>query len=587
MKGSKEEVLYIGKAKNLKKRVQSYFREGGDGRAMIPLLVSQVVDIETFIVGSEKEALLLENTLIKKHRPKYNALLKDDKSMIAITLKSHAWPKLEVMRYREKLQGKELIFGPYSHVMAARSTLNVVERLFPLRECSDQEFARRKRPCILYDMKRCLAPCVGLCTKKEYEEVVDQAVSFLKGQNSKVLSNLKKQMQQKAQNLEFEEAGRLLKTIESIETTLEKQVVDQPKDVDADFFGMYREGANVTVAMHFVRQGRLTGQRYFHFPLVLEENDELLSSLILQVYESALFYPQEICVNQELMDKKNIEEWFISFGKDVLLTFPKKGFKKKILALAEENAKATFKRQKESSLQNEKILMELKNKLHLNAFPDTIECFDQSNLSGTNPVSVVVCFKEGIAFKSAYRTYKVSKEAAQDDYLALSQVMERRYSTLAAEDMPDLIVIDGGKGHLNIALKVLEKLNIVTIDILGIAKEEARHDKGMTQEKIFIPYSNLPLFLEKSSEELFFLQRVRDEAHRFALSFQKKRRSKEVQKSILDEIQGIGPLKKRALLKHFGSLKQILAANGSDFENIPGISKKNIEEILRFKTNLR
>lgn len=582
MKGKEGKVLYVGKAKDLKQRVKQYFYPGRDSREIIPYLVQQVVKVETILVHSEKEALLLENTLIKQYKPKYNALLKDDKTYIAIRIAyKHPWPALQIVRMKGRPADDALYFGPYTSAYAGRSTVDLLQRLFPLRQCSDAEFVRRNRPCILYGLKRCVAPCVGKCTADEYREHVDRTISFLKGQDKEIVRSLEKEMLRHADNLEFELAAACQRTIQQIKTTVQQQHVDIPQGGDTDVFGLYREADEAVLCLLFVRGGKVTGSRTFAFSEVVQEDAELLESFLLQHYDAETVPAKEILVAHPLADAHEISEILSGIhGFKVEVATPQRGQKKSIASLALLNAKNAFHQEKDAAALREKTLLKMQETLRLQKYPQLIDCFDNSHMGGTELVSVAVSYCNGFKNTARYRTYKCAQASAGDDYGAMREVLMRRYKRAKEEDnLPDLILIDGGKGHLNIAMKVLEELNLIGIDVIGIAKDESRHDKGVTQEQIFLPNTKDPILLKLNSPVLYFLQEIRDEAHRFAITFQKKQRSKKIVHSSLDDIPGIGPLRKKALLIHFGSVKAIKEATLEDLCKVNGISHANAKVI--------
>lgn len=584
MKNHAGHVIYVGKANSLRQRLKQYFVEGGDGRQMIPLLVSKIESIETIVVSSEKEALLLENTLIKQHKPKFNALLKDDKSYIALML-SHRnnWPMLELVRYKEKPDSNNFYFGPYTSAASARTTFDLLNRLFPLRQCSDQEFLRRTRPCILYDMKRCCAPCVGKCTKEEYARHVECTIRFLKGQDKEILNELKTEMYKASEALEFERAGELYKKILQIQNTLEKQMVDKPSGVDTDVLAIFRQADEVIISQLIFRQGTLTASKHYNFSQIAQDDHELLESFLLQNYEGVTSLPEEIFLPLELPEAKTIAD-ILSVGKrsKVSILFPQRGEKKAFLTMAYTNAEAAFKQQKDIESMRQRTLLEMKEKFHLANYPRRIECFDNSNLSGSDPVSSLVAFTEGRKDSDRYRIYKIKTAEGSDDYGAMREVLERRFKKGKEEnDLPDLLMVDGGKGHLNCAIAILRDLDIVTVDLIGVAKEEGRHDKGATQEQIFLPNIKDPILLRHNSPVLFLLQQIRDEAHRRAITFQRKRRGKKLIKSTLDDIKGIGPAKRKLLLNHFGSIKKLKEASLEELKTLKGLSQSNIDAIIK------
>jgi excinuclease ABC subunit C len=585
MKDREGEVLYVGKANNLRQRIKQYFVPGGDGRYQVPFLVPKVEEIETIIVFSEKEALLLENNLIKKYQPKYNALFKDDKTYIALKLTTqHPWPMLQLVRYRGKPKPDGMYFGPYTSAHGARQTLDLLQRIFPLRQCSDQELIRRSRPCILYDIKRCIAPCVGKCTKSEYDLLVQHVIQFLKGNDREVLKELYHEMQEASDDLDFEKAATIHKTIRYIEKTIEGQLVDKPLGIDIDVWGIFREGDEVLLAKLHFRDGKLIGSSDFNFSKIAQDDEELITSFLLQHYSTQDELPKEIIIPLIIPEAEALSE-VLSMDrsrKSIVLT-PQRGDKRYLVEMAQTNAQALFKQEKDPQVIMERTLLEMQETFHLAHYPERIECFDNSNLGSSEPVSALVGFTNGKKDTKRYRTYKINSTEVPNDYAALYEVLTRRYKKAKDEgDLPDLVVVDGGKGHLNIALKVFSELNIITVDLISLAKEEGRHDKGITAEKVFLPNIKDPIQLRKNSNILFFLQRIRDEAHRFVINFQRKRQTKKTLRSSIEEIQGIGPAKRKALLRHFGSLKKIAEASEEELLNAPKITRRDILNIKKY-----
>ncbi len=570
MKNSAGKVIYIGKAKNLRQRIKQYFVPGRDSRAMVPLLIAQVIHIDTILVLSEKEALLLENTLIKKHQPKYNVLLKDDKTFVSLMINhKHPWPQVRLVRYKGAPKEDGLYFGPYTNALAARQTYELITRLFPLRQCSDQELKRRTRPCLLYSIKRCVAPCVNKCSKEEYDQFVESTIKFLKGQNKEVLKELYKEMEKASGEMEFEKADAFLKTIRQIEhVTEQEQVVSKTKGKDTDVLGLYRHADCVIVAQLLFREGKLVGSEHFTFNEVVEEDEDLLESFILQHYKTKL--PKEILVPVKLSGA-------LTEIVKTQITTPKIGEKKTLIELAIKNAQAIFKLEKNQEELKEKMLLDLQETCKLNRYPKRIECFDTSNLSGSNLVASMAAYTNGERDKKRKRLFKIRGISKPDDYAALHQVLTRRLTRAKTEDdLPDLIIVDGGKGQLNIALDVFKELDIASVDVISLAKENAKHTKGLTEERIFLPEHKDPIHLKPHSPLLFFLQQIRDEAHRTAIAFHKQQRTI---KSSLDTIPGIGPTKRQRLLKHFGSLKRIREASAEELKQVKGINLKDIENI--------
>lgn len=572
MKNAQGKVIYVGKAKQIKQRVKQYFIPGRDGRPMVPFLTAQVETIDTIVVPNEKEALLLENTLIKKHQPKFNVLLKDDKTFISLMVNhKHPWPRIQLVRYKGEPKKEGLYFGPYTSAYAARQTFDLLTRLFPLRQCSDAELKRRSRPCILYGIKRCIAPCVKLCTKEEYQTFVQGAIDFLKGQDKKIIKELQIQMEKASENLEFEKADALLQTIRQIEHVLEGgSVVAKSGGKNSDVLGLYRTGDEVMVMQLFFREGKLVGSEHYGFSKVAGSDEELFSSFILQYYKEQKNLPQEILVPTPIPSA--LSEILL-----VPILHPQKGDKKALLDLAHKNAKANFLKEKDDLALKEKMLLDMQEKLHLSRYPERIECFDASNISGTDLVASMVAFTHGEKDKKRTRLFKIREIKKGDDYAALHQVLSRRLTRAKDEnDLPDLVIVDGGKGQLNVALALFRELDLATIDVIALAKEEAKHTRGITLERVFLPHQSEPIHLDARSPLLFLLQKIRDEAHAKAIGFHRKRREKRVISSALDELPGIGPIKRKRLLAHFGSPKRIKNASIDELKKIKGLTQKDI-----------
>jgi len=586
MKDAQGLVLYIGKAKNLRLRLKQYFALSGDQREMVPYLTAQVETIETIVALTEKDALILENNLIKRHKPKYNVLLKDDKTFVSLFLTQHKWPMLRLIRYKGQPKEKGIYFGPYTNALAARQTFDLISRLFPLRQCSDAELMSRERPCLLYDMKRCIAPCVGKCTEEEYDGHVESAVKLLKGRDTEVLKELKRRMQMASDALEFEKADALLQMIHQIEHVTEVQHVDYPDVKNGDVIGLYREADAVMIALLFFREGKLIGSEHFSFHLIASSDAEILESFLLQHYKNDPSIPSEIIVPLELSQRGALEEILSEAAqRKISIVWPQKGKKRDLIEMGFRNAKALFVREQDARSLKEKMLLDLQETLQLTRFPRRIECFDTSNISGTDPVASLVSFVNGEKDKSSTRLFKIKGKG--DDYAAMREVLHRHFSKEKEKGhFCDLLIVDGGKGQLNIALEVLQDLQIATIDAIGLTKEEARHDKGLTQEKVYVPHRKDPLLINPRSPLLFLLQKIRDEAHRQAIEFHRKRRSKRTLSSSLDDIPGIGPIKKKRLLQRFGSVKAIKEAPVEELRRVPGITKKDIETIVNLKFEL-
>jgi excinuclease ABC subunit C len=585
MKDLEQRVIYIGKAKNLNKRLKQYFLKGGDKRAIIPLLQKEVEEIETLVVGSEVEALLLESSLIKKYKPKFNAIFRDDKSYCKLKVSTeNEWPRLYSLRKKSFAKEKGKFFGPFVSSFAAKQTLEIINKLFPLRECSDQELLARDRPCILFEMGRCLAPCVNKCTKEEYNSWVQKSIKVLLGDDNSLLNELKKSMVISSENLEFEKAGQYLELIQQVEKTVAKQHVDVDLNQDIHALALIRDKEEVTLSLLPFLHGKMQRVENF-FIKSFQSDSEILSSFITQYYQENFVVPEEIILSQDIDSKALLEGYFFGkFNKKCNVIFPKKGKKKHVIDLALSNAKEARSSKDKKEKLKQMTLLELKDKLELKNFPETILCFDISHLSQSYPVASMVVFKNGEAEKKSYRKYKIDPAVAGDDCRSMHEVLLRAFSKKLNEeaDLPHLVVVDGGKGQLKEAIKVLKNLNIKGVDLISLVKEKGRHDKGMSLEKVYVGEELTSVSFSKKERTLLFLQRVRDEAHRFAIEFQRKRMQKETIKSSLWEIPGIGKAKATSLLQHFGSIKNILKAKPEEILSLKGISKKDLSNVLAF-----
>lgn len=589
MKDATGTILYVGKAKNLRARLKQYFAEYGDQREMIPYLVAQIEAIDTIVALTEKDALILENNLIKKHQPKYNAMLKDDKTFVSLVVTRHKWPMVKLVRYKGKPKDDGVYFGPYTNALAARQTYDLLLRLFPLRQCSDAELASRERPCLLYDIKRCCAPCVDKCSEQEYGEHVQGAMRLLKGQDKEVVRDLKRKMEMASESLEFEKAQSLLQMIHQIEHVTTVQHVDNPFAKDSDVIGLYREADAVLIALLLFRDGKIIGSEHFSFHRIASDDPDLLESFILQHYKYKHEFPSEILVPKELGQAEALQEILAeSAQRKVSISTPKIGKKRDLIDMAEKNAKALFVREQDARSLKEKRLLDLQETLQLTRFPRRIECFDTSNISGTDPVASLVCFINGEKDSSRKRLFKIKETVKADDYTAMREVIRRHFIREKEKgDFCDLLIVDGGKGQLNIAREIFEELGIASVDLIGVTKEDARHDKGLTQEKIYLPHRKDPILIDPRSPLLFLLQAIRDEAHRAAIEYHRKRRSKRTLSSELDEIEGIGPVKKKRLLQRFGSVKAIKNAPIEELKNVEGINQKDIETLIQWREGKR
>jgi excinuclease ABC subunit C len=587
MKDAENRILYIGKANLLKNRIKQYFAPAGDHRPMVPFLIRQIAHIDTIVVPSEKEALLLENTLIKKHQPKFNAILKDDKTFVSLMINNrHSWPMIRLIRYKDTPKEDGLYFGPYTSAYAARQTYEILTRLFPLRQCTDEELKRRTRPCLLYSIKRCIAPCVGKCSKEEYDAFVEGAVKFLKGQDKEILKGLYAEMKKASENLEYEHAATILQTIRQIEHVIDTQtLVVKVNGKNSDVLAIYREGEEVMLVQLFFREGKLVGSEHYSFSNILEDEEDLFSSFILQHYQHREGLPDEILLPIPLKDAALVSEILSESHKKkrISILYPQKGEKRALVGIAEENAQAIFQQEKDHLELKEKMLLDLQETLKLNRYPKRMECFDTSNIAGTDPVASLVVFIDGEKDAARTRLFKIKTALKGDDYGAMREVLTRHLTRAKqTDDLPDLIILDGGKGHLNIGLEVFKDLDIASIDLIALAKEEGRHDRGITAERVFLPEHQDPIHLNLRSSLLFLLQKVRDEAHRKAIGFHRKRRQKRLLSSVMDAIPGIGPVKRARLLRHFGSVEKIKQASPEELKQVKGMTQKDIDTLAQF-----
>ncbi|MDO8433162.1 MAG: excinuclease ABC subunit UvrC [Candidatus Binatus sp.] len=580
-------VLYVGKAKSLRPRVRSYFREGGDGRFQVRFLMRKVRDFDTIVTANEKEALILENNLIKQYRPRYNIRLKDDKSYLSAKITNHAWPRITVTRKIVKDGGR--YFGPFGSADGLRETIDVIRKVFPLRTCTDTVFRNRSRPCLEYQIKRCLGPCCLAVDRDEYGAHLHAAQLLLEGKNLELLRTLRDQMKEHASRLEFEEAARLRDQVRAIEKTVERQTVLHHWGIDQDVFGIYREGGFIEAIVLIVRSGKLTSTQGWSFQDLEFSIDEVLSDLTVQYYSGARTIPDEVILPVELEDAGVRAELLSERrGKKCEVFVPQRGEKLRLLEMAMENARQSFLSRRDNEKTREAMLEELRIKLHLRSTPKRIECYDISNLQGSMVVGSQVTFDEGEPQKNLYRRYRIRSFEGQDDFASMYEVLKRRLERATRENIfPDLWVIDGGKGQLNVALEVLGEFNLrEQIDCVSLAKQHVLNDGReievtKSEERVFLPNRKDPIVLPKNSTTLFLLVRIRDEAHRFAITYNRELRRRARLRSVLDDIEGIGPTRRRAMLRHFGSLRRIRAATIEEIAAVKGINLPLAAEIRR------
>jgi excinuclease ABC subunit C len=584
MKDAQGKVIYVGKANDLKSRIGSYFT-GKDTRPMAPFLMARVSDIEFITTSTEKEALILENNLIKRHRPRYNVNLRDDKTYYHLSLDpTEKFPRLQLVRKR--LNNAALYFGPYPSGLAAKETLRFVQQIFPLRTCRNRDFKLRPRPCLEYQIGKCLAPCKGLIDEEAYRKLAQSAVSFLQGRRRELISGIKTQMEEAAENLDFEEAARLRDRVAALEHALEKQNVDWGGTKDQDVWGVYNHEDNYQPCILFVREGKLLGSKSFAPVKMKMDQTEIITSYLTQYYYCGANIPDEIIIPCSLSDEAVITEWLTDKkGKKVALTVPSRGTKNALLDMAVANARSLWESGQKKEEQKTAGMKILQEKLSLAKLPQRMECYDISNIGGKHAVGSMVVFQDGEPDKSGYRRFRIKTVSESDDYAMMYEVLSRRFAR--GENLPDLVVVDGGKGQLNVALLVLKDLKI-KIDVIGLAKEERATPSGKkiikkktakSEDRVYLPGRKDAVYLSAWPQALRLLQQVRDEAHRFALSYHHQIKQKNDLLSMLDNIPDVGKARKKTLLKHFGSALQVKNASLEELQKVQGIGKELAEKI--------
>ncbi|MBW1770919.1 MAG: excinuclease ABC subunit UvrC [Deltaproteobacteria bacterium] len=574
MKDAKGHILYIGKARELKKRVASYFRDRGPKDLKTSLLIGKIAEFDTIITNTEKEALILESNLIKRHRPRYNVILRDDKRYPCLRLNIKSpYPNLTIVRKIEK--DEALYFGPFPSAGAVRKTLKLIHKTFKIRKCKPSKPKPRQRPCLHYQMEHCLGPCSLPVDLEEYATAVNEVILFLKGRTPELIRSVRKQMTSAAAKEDFEAASVHRDRLFALERTLEKQVATTTDLKDRDVLGMARQGRAALMMVLFIRGGFLLGNRPFYLPETVVSDADMITAFVKQYYEGAPFVPEEVLLPTRPEDKALLEDWLSDLkGKKVRIIMPRRGEKARLVRMAEQNAVKGLKEKLDAAIAELAFLDRVQRRLALVQRPERIECFDLSNMAGTEGVGSMVVFEKGRAAPSAYRKYRIKSAPGGDDYAMLSEVLTRRYKKVdAGQPLPDLLMVDGGKGQLNMAVAVLKALRLDgSFDLIGIAKKDP--ERGETEDKVYKPGRKNPVSLKKDAEVLLFLQRIRDEAHRSVITYHRKRRMTSYRRSVLDEIPGIGVRRKAALLKHFGSLKRIKAASIEELAAVPGMTRR-------------
>jgi len=579
------QVLYIGKAKSLRPRVRSYFQRG-ESRAAIAQLPDRVADLEVIVTDTEVEALHLEQNLVKRHRPPFNVRLRDDKSFpyIAVTVEDE-YPR--VMFTRERHRRGVVYFGPYANAKKVRETLDVLNRVFPYRPCEGPKPGRHSGiPCLDYHIERCLAPCVGYVSKEDYRKVVDSVIEFLSGDTRPIVRELEAKMKRAADDERFEEAARYRNRLFAVRHLAERQGADKRAVGTVDVIGIANAGDRAAVQVFPLRDGKLIDRYSFHLENVEgQDTATMLEAFVLEYYGSAPSVPPQIVVPRQVGETAVLAEFLTERrGSRVEVRAPERGEKRRLQELATQNARLALESEhaavEQTRLRRVEALEELREALNLESLPLRIECYDVSNIQEASPVGSMVVFQDAVPKKAHYRKFGIKGAAGQDDYTALAEVVSRRFARMrdvADEEYdegfsatPNLVVVDGGKGQLSAVLAAMQAYDLPRVAVISLAKRA---------EEVFVPDRPEPIVLDRHSPGLQLLQRVRDEAHRFALGFHRQRRETKSKESIFDTLPGVGPVRRRALMQHFGSAERFLAATQEELEGVPGIPAKTARSI--------
>jgi len=587
MRDVHDTVIYVGKANNLRNRLRSYFAKTGDSRPQVRFLLPRIRRIETIVTDTAKEALILENTLIKKYRPRYNIHLRDDKTYVSLRLDpTEEFPTLQVVR--QVKQDGALYFGPYTSAGAVKETLKEIYRVFPLRHYPISRCRQRQRPCLFHQIGQCSAPCHGKISADDYRLLVEGVIALLSGRDRGIRNLLQSRMEQAAERLDFETASSLRDQIRAIDKTVEQQKVITDITLDQDVVGIHRRQGEVDLSLLFIRNGKLVGRRSYPLELRFEE-ETLLSSFLQEYYARDVLIPDEIILPLQPADRELLLEWLSDRrGRKVLLTCPRRGRKTELLKLAARNAEEAARERDDKKAAKLAVLDEIRQRLQLQNFPQRIECFDISNFQGEQSVGSMAVMLDGNSAPREYRHYLVREVSGANDFASLEEVLRRRIKRgLADNQLPDCILIDGGKGQLGILHQLLGEFDLQeAIDAVGIAKSRVfANVKGKlvekSEERFFRPGRKNPIMLRQGSASLFLLEHLRNEAHRFAITHHRKLRQKKTLHSQLEEIPGIGPARRKQLLKQFGSLKRIRQATVAELAAAPGISAELAQRLYR------
>ena len=585
MKDAKGHIIYIGKALSLWNRVRSYFQKGSKGEKT-EIMVRQIADLETIVTHTELEALALESNLIKKHRPRYNIILRDDKNYPYLRFDVKAeYPRLEVVR-RLKKDGA-LYYGPYVPAGGMWESLALIRRTFPIAPCKTEFKADKPgRPCIQFQIGRCIAPCSGEADKTQYQDMVGQVRLFLEGKNRDLLDLLKQRMEEASEKMDYERAAELRDRIAKIEGALEKQKIISSNFENQDVIGIAFEGGRADIQALFVRNGMLLGRKDFYLDDVHGmTQEEVLNDFLRQFYSKEMIVPEEILLPLEIRDREVFEAWLTEKrGAKAGMFVPQRGRKRELVQMASDNAAQSLREHLLSRRSKERILMRLQEELGLKNLPRRIEAFDISTIQGTESVASMVSFEDNLPDKRNYKKFKIRTVSGQDDFASMAEVIRRRYGPAKEEGtLPDLILIDGGKGQLNATLDVLRELGIEGPDVIGLAKARSGEEGADREfERVFLPGVEEPIILDPTSATTHLVARARDEAHRFAIAYHRKLREKRAIHSELDDIPGIGEVRKKALLRHFGSVEKVKQATAEELAALKGMTKKAAEEIANY-----
>lgn len=586
-RGDHHEVLYVGKARRLKTRVATYFKAGGDGRFRIHSLQELIRDIEVIVTDNEKEALILEHTLIQRHLPRFNVRLKDDKSYLSIRIDPTVdWPKVHLVR-RWRRDGA-LYFGPYASSNAVRKTLRWIRRHFGLRSCTDPVFRSRTRPCLYYQIRECSGPCVDLITREQYAAKVQEVILCLRGKRDDLLARLRQEMLRASDDLQYERAAILRDQIRAIDETFEPQKIDRTGSGDRDLHALHRDGNRLQVVVQFIRDGKMATSRTFPFRSELGDED-FMSNFLTEFYASGRLIPPEILVPVSLRDTEVLSEWLSEKrGAAVRVHAPRRGPKAEALRMAAKTAAASFQDSVRSMEQREKALLGIQRLLGLRQLPRIMECYDISNTQGAYATGSLVTFEEGYPMPSRYRRFRIHGTSGPNDTAMMREVIERRFRRALRdkEFLPHLVLLDGGLGQLNAAREALRELGLDHVETASLAKGR---DRGPSSERIeglgervFAGHPPREIELTRGTPEKLVLDSIRDEAHRFAIQYHRHLYRKKWIESPLEGLFGIGEKRRQALLDRFGSVQKIREATADEIQSVPGISSKMAREIVAY-----